>query len=355
MRAWIYDETSSDDQRLPHKTTPEQIITKTELDQLGILSWHLNNPKQYIDSPNAGELGKIRQERNYKNYDIITVSKKTLPNYDEKIVAFFSEHLHEDEEIRLCVNGSGYFDIRSDINQKWIRIHVTEGDLIVLPAGCYHRFTVDEDDYIQAMRLFKDAPKWEAINRSDEKAEKTNVRKEYLQFIQQQIARSNQNGANGIIGVNGMNVTKNHEKSLNGKGFIRNSSKAASSLACYPHMRQFGNLVYLSGLSSRRPDNTHVGAERQADGTYKLNAYEQTQAVLNNIESCLAEIELDRNSLIDCTCFLIDMSHYDEFNRAYNEFFKIPQNAPTRTTVAVKQLPHPNLIVEIKAIAAAPN
>jgi 1,2-dihydroxy-3-keto-5-methylthiopentene dioxygenase len=109
---------------------------------------------------------KIREERGYNYTDIVNCCPDKLPGYDDKIKMFFEEHIHLDEEIRYCMDGSGYFDVRDDAD-RWIRIAISAGDLIILPEGINHRFTNDSGDYIRAMRLFQGEPVWTPYNRKD--------------------------------------------------------------------------------------------------------------------------------------------------------------------------------------------
>ena len=161
VRAWIFNEGDPSDQREPHFTNPIQWISIPHLQSLGVSYWHLPTvPQDAIDHPTSGPLGAIRTSRHYKNHDVIKVSPATLPNYEEKIQMFYREHLHEDEEIRYVLDGTGYFDVRRDKDDKWIRIEMSGGDMIVLPAGMYHRYTNDVKDFVHVMRLFKDNPKW---------------------------------------------------------------------------------------------------------------------------------------------------------------------------------------------------
>ncbi|MFK7932467.1 MAG: RidA family protein [Saprospiraceae bacterium] len=124
----------------------------------------------------------------------------------------------------------------------------------------------------------------------------------------------------------------------------------AQPLGNYPHVKQVGDFIYVSGTSSRRPDNTHIGAEQDAEGNWQLDIEQQTRAVIEHIGALLKSVNADLSHLIDITTFLVDMQDFKGYNTVYGEFFN-HATGPTRTTVAVKQLPHPNLLIEIKAIA----
>ncbi|XP_065184468.1 acireductone dioxygenase-like [Sycon ciliatum] len=160
VRAWYMD-SSADDQRLPHQCEPPKPVALDELrDLTGVLHWQIDADRYEEE----GKLAGIQKERGYSYTDVITVSPEKLQNYEEKIKNFFEEHLHSDEEIRFVMDGSGYFDVR-DKHDQWIRIECVKGDMIILPAGMYHRFTLDEKNFIKAMRLFVGEPVWTPINR----------------------------------------------------------------------------------------------------------------------------------------------------------------------------------------------
>ncbi|XP_006006602.1 acireductone dioxygenase isoform X2 [Latimeria chalumnae] len=176
VEAWYIDD-SEEDQRKPHRQEPNEPVTLQELLKLGISHWKMDADNYETDP----ELEKIRKERGYSWMDIVTIHKDKLPNYEEKLKLFFQEHLHLDDEIRYMLDGSGYFDVRNK-DDKWIRIFMEKGDMITLPAGIYHRFTMDENNYAKAMRLFIGEPVWTAYNRP---ADSFEARKKYLQFLEQ--------------------------------------------------------------------------------------------------------------------------------------------------------------------------
>ena len=120
----------------------------------------------------------------------------------------------------------------------------------------------------------------------------------------------------------------------------------------YPHLKMVGDLVFVSGTSARRPDGAIDGAESGPDGAVDLDIRVQTRAVLENIAALLAEVDLTLADVVDVTSFLVTMKDFEGYNEVYGQFFAA-ETGPTRTTVAVRELPHPHLLIEIKAVAHA--
>lgn len=120
----------------------------------------------------------------------------------------------------------------------------------------------------------------------------------------------------------------------------------------YPHIKRSGDFLFVSGTSSRRADNTFAGASVDEMGTTTLDIAEQTRATIENIRDILAAEGAQLSDLVDLTAFLVNINDFGEYNRVYGEFFDY--TGPARTTVAVHQLPHPLLLIEIKATAYVP-
>lgn len=121
----------------------------------------------------------------------------------------------------------------------------------------------------------------------------------------------------------------------------------------YPHSKKVGPFIFVSGTSSRRADNTFEGVEVDDMGTTCLDIRKQTKAVIENIQSILQSTGADLEHIVDVTTFLVNMNDFGGYNEVYGEYFDY--TGPTRTTVAVHQLPHPHLLIEIKVIAYVPS
>ncbi|MFF4172950.1 RidA family protein [Streptomyces sp. NPDC001744] len=127
---------------------------------------------------------------------------------------------------------------------------------------------------------------------------------------------------------------------------------AAPPRGRFPHLRRAGDLVFVSGTSSRRPDGGFTGASADPMGVTDLDIRAQTRAVLDNIAAILAAAGGGLDDLVSVTAYLVSMNDFGGYNEVYAEYFD--ETGPTRTTVAVHQLPHPHLLIEISAVAHLP-
>ncbi|WCL53335.1 RidA family protein [Gimibacter soli] len=120
----------------------------------------------------------------------------------------------------------------------------------------------------------------------------------------------------------------------------------------FPHYRRAGDFIFVSGTSSRRADNTIAGADADGFGATTLDIRAQTRAVILNIGEILADAGADLKDVVEISAYLVNMNDFKGYNEVYGEFFD--ETGPARTTVAVHQLPHPHLLIEIKAVAYRP-
>ena len=121
----------------------------------------------------------------------------------------------------------------------------------------------------------------------------------------------------------------------------------------YPHLKRAGPFLFVSGTSSRLPDNRIAGAQADAMGTVRFDSAVQTRAVIEIIRDILASAGAGLDDVVEVCTYLVDMGDFARYNAVYAEYFTA-ERGPARTTVAVHQLPHPHLRIEIKAVAYKP-
>ncbi|XP_015923469.2 uncharacterized protein [Parasteatoda tepidariorum] len=162
-QAWYRDDSLGDPQSEHHLNPPQYISIDDLYSRTGVEYWKIDMDNLQTDE----NFKNIRKIRGYDFEDHMEVSRETIPDYDEATKMFYTEHEHEEDNVRLFTDGTGYFDVR-DKNDRWIRIKVGRGVLLVLPGWTYHRFTPGANNYTKVMRLYSSSHVWKTIERRED-------------------------------------------------------------------------------------------------------------------------------------------------------------------------------------------
>jgi 1,2-dihydroxy-3-keto-5-methylthiopentene dioxygenase len=140
-------------------------LSREELAAQGILNQSLD-----VESPSCQlALNELRRQRGYLAQDLVSLREEMIA-YEALCAKFIEEHSHADDEVRLVLTGSGIYEIRSR-DDRWMRVGVQTGDLLVIPATRYHRFYLTAEKNIQCVRLFKSSSGWTPLYRKNRERE----------------------------------------------------------------------------------------------------------------------------------------------------------------------------------------
>ncbi len=142
---------------------PAHAIAPEDLARSGVLSWSVPSEA----AARAAMIDVVKREYGYIDEDFIELGPAT-PNLDTICAKFDKEHYHTEDEVRFVVEGEGVFDVREEGDERWIRIEVASGDMIVIPARKYHRFSLTARKQIRCMRLFVNHDGWSPLYRDPE-------------------------------------------------------------------------------------------------------------------------------------------------------------------------------------------
>jgi 1,2-dihydroxy-3-keto-5-methylthiopentene dioxygenase len=116
-------------------------------------------PAETVLTAYADKIDELKARGGYVTADVIDVKSDT-PGLDAMLARFNSEHWHDEDEVRLIIEGRGLFHIHPSSSGPVFAIEVEPGDLIRVPKGTHHWFDLCGDRRIRAIRLFQDSAGW---------------------------------------------------------------------------------------------------------------------------------------------------------------------------------------------------
>jgi 1,2-dihydroxy-3-keto-5-methylthiopentene dioxygenase len=153
--------------RIPaeEKTLHDELSIRAELATLGVdyERWDLSRvgddaPADAVLEAYAAEIDEMKRLGGYTTADVIDVTPETQ-GLDAMLARFDKEHTHSEDEVRFILAGRGVFFLHGD-GGRVVSVEVGPGDMIRVPRGTEHWFTLCEDRRIRAIRWFQETTGW---------------------------------------------------------------------------------------------------------------------------------------------------------------------------------------------------
>ena len=110
----------------------------------------------------------------------------------------------------------------------------------------------------------------------------------------------------------------------------------------YSHIAMVGDFITIGGTAGFDPATGHLAGP---------DAYVQTKRILESFKAMLESVGSDLDHVVHINVFLLNMSDFDEMNRAYVE--KMGAHRPARTAIGVNELPKPGIVLTMNLTAVA--
>ena len=146
------------------RTVESEPEVRAELSALGIdyERWNLDrvggdSSADLVLDAYRVEIEDMKRRGGYVTADVIDVSPET-PGLEAMLARFDKEHTHSEDEVRFILAGRGIFFL--NLHDRVVSVEVGPGDMLRVPRGTTHWFTLCEDRRIRAIRWFQDTTGW---------------------------------------------------------------------------------------------------------------------------------------------------------------------------------------------------
>uniref|UniRef100_A0A914Y468 Uncharacterized protein n=1 Tax=Panagrolaimus superbus TaxID=310955 RepID=A0A914Y468_9BILA len=149
MQIWHMESYPIGDRRMPHHVFPPKMVTTDQLLNLaGVISYKVD----LSDTLSMKKrLSYVRNEKDKVATDVLTLDENIM-DLEEKLEFLYEPIEKEEDEVFMVLEGAMYYDVEHQ-DDKWVRIFLERGDLIIIPKGKPYRCTTTSTNFAKIQRF----------------------------------------------------------------------------------------------------------------------------------------------------------------------------------------------------------